>query len=275
MGYFSPSVFVTFVLTFFNARLGWWLGNPGIHGADTFYRSHPQSALSPILDEAFGLTDDENPYILLSDGGHFENLGLYEMVLRRCRNIIVVDGSADPEGSYDDLGGAVRKIRIDFGIPIEFPSPFPIISRPESETQKGNYFVVGDIHYEDVDDPEGAHGYLADDGSGRRLNRLTGKLVYIKPAIYDTEPRDIFNYAKGDPSFPHESTADQFFDEPQFESHRMLGFYILEQLIGDDMATGTAGADAIGRLVEVLGKRAQDKKAREEMERDEDEGGGA
>ncbi|HWW77197.1 MAG TPA: hypothetical protein VNZ44_17470, partial [Pyrinomonadaceae bacterium] len=56
MGYFSPSVFVTFVLTFFNARLGWWLGNPGVHGADTFFRSHPQSALSPILDEAFGLT---------------------------------------------------------------------------------------------------------------------------------------------------------------------------------------------------------------------------
>jgi hypothetical protein len=200
MGYFSPSVFVTFVLTFFNARLGWWLGNPGVHGADTFYRSHPQSALSPILDEAFGLTDDTNPYVLLSDGGHFENLGLYEMVLRRCRNIIVVDGSADPGGSYDDLGGAVRKIRIDFGISIEFPSPFPIISRPESEKTKGNYFVVGDIHYENVDDPEGKHEYqhTDEDGNTRTLNRLTGKLVYVKPAIYDMEPRDIFLPARID-----------------------------------------------------------------------------
>ncbi|MBA3239881.1 MAG: patatin-like phospholipase family protein [Acidobacteria bacterium] len=220
MGYFSPSPFVTFVLTFFNARLGWWLGNPGVYGADTFFRSHPQSALSPIIDEAFGLTDDEHPYVLLSDGGHFENLGLYEMVLRRCRNIFVIDGSADPEGGYSDLGSAVRKIRIDFGIPIEFSSPFPILSRPESETKAGAYFAVGDIHYEAVDTPP----------TGFSPDNLTGKLIYIKPAIYNQEPRDIYNYAKGDTSFPHESTADQFFDEPQFESHRVLGYHILERL---------------------------------------------
>ncbi len=230
MGYFSPSPFVTFVLTFFNARLGWWLGNPGVYGAETFYRSHPQSALSPILDEAFGLTDNEHPYVLLSDGGHFENLGLYEMVLRRCRNIIVVDGSADPSGGYSDLGAAVRKIRIDFGIPIEFPSPFPILARPESETKGGSYFAVGDIHYEAVDTPP--HGMSS--------RSLTGKLIYIKPAIYNQEPRDIFNYAQGDPTFPHESTADQFFDEPQFESHRMLGYHILEELL-DGAASGSTG----------------------------------
>jgi hypothetical protein len=256
MGYFSPSVFVTFVLTFFNARLGWWLGNPGVHGADTFYRSHPQNALSPILDEAFGLTNDRNPYVLLSDGGHFENLGLYEMVLRRCRNIIVVDGSADPSGAYDDLGGAVRKIRIDFGIPIDFPSPFPIISRPESEQpdgkQSGQYFVVGDIHYEYVDDPELAREGFPAAAPGKQRHPLTGRLIYIKPAIYDREPRDIFNYAKGDPSFPHESTADQFFDEPQFESHRMLGFYILEKLIGDAGVTSPPGTLTIEQLVDLL-----------------------
>ncbi|MDT5294062.1 MAG: hypothetical protein QOJ76_942, partial [Acidobacteriota bacterium] len=257
MGYFSPSVFVTFVLTFFNARLGWWLGNPGVHGADTFYRSHPQSALSPILDEAFGLTNERNPYVLLSDGGHFENLGLYEMVLRRCRNIIVVDGSADPSGSYDDLGGAVRKIRIDFGIPIEFPSPFPIISRPESEQpdgkKSGQYFVVGDIHYEYVDDPKIAREGIP--AAGKTPHPLTGKLIYIKPAIYDREPRDIFNYAKGDLSFPHESTADQFFDEPQFESHRMLGFYILEKIIGDAGTTSPPGSFTIEEMVELLKRK--------------------
>jgi hypothetical protein len=230
MGYFSPSPFVTFVLTFFNARLGWWLGNPGVHGADTYFRSHPQSALSPIIDEAFGITDAEHPYVLLSDGGHFENLGLYEMVLRRCRNIVVVDGSADPEGGYSDLGSAVRKIRIDFGIPIVFPSPFPILARPESETKSGAYFAVGDIHYEAVDTPP----------DGMSSKSLTGKLIYIKPAIYNQEPRDIYNYAQGDKSFPHESTADQFFDEPQFESHRMLGYHILEGLL-DEAASTTTG----------------------------------
>jgi len=235
MGYFSPSVFVTFVLTFFNARLGWWLGNPGVHGADTFYRSHPEKALSPIIDEAFGLTDDENPYVLLSDGGHFENLGLYEMVLRRCRYIFVVDGSADPSGSYDDLGSAVRKIRIDFGIDVEFKSAFRILSRPDSlKEKKGAYCAVGDINYGGVDGPRGN-----DQASVDARKAMTGKLVYIKPAVYGDEPRDVFNYTRGNEEFPHESTADQFFDEPQFESHRMLGAFILERLYGEAGAPAT------------------------------------
>ena len=263
MGYFSPSVFVTFVLTFFNARLGWWLGNPGVHGADTFYLSHPKNALRPIIDEAFGLTDDKNPYVLLSDGGHFENLGLYEMVLRRCGCIFVVDGSADPEGVYDDLGGAVRKIRIDFGIRVEFQQSFRIFPRPKSLKKRGVYCAVGDIHYEDVDDPRGEH---ADPVTGGKTNRLTGKLIYIKPAVYGDEPRDIFNYAKGHPNFPHESTADQFFDEPQFESHRMLGFHILEQLIGSPpissppVSSPPAPQD-LCRLVEHIEELAAEKSA--------------
>jgi hypothetical protein len=237
MGYFSPSPVVTFVLTLFNARLGWWLGNPGAAGAETFFRSHPRKALSPIIEEAFGLTNDENPYVLLSDGGHFENLGLYEMVLRRCRNIIVVDGSADPQGGLEGLGDAVRKIRIDLGIRIEFDAPFPIVPRPQSEEPKlpegtGGYCAVGLVHYEDVDEEltpkDEGNWFPPKHDEGR--HRLTGRLIYIKPTIYGDEPRDIYNYAHGDDNFPHESTADQFFDEPQFESHRMLGSYVMEQL---------------------------------------------
>jgi uncharacterized membrane protein YidH (DUF202 family) len=265
MGYFSPSPFVTLVLTFFNARLGWWLGNPGVHGAGTFFRSHPQSALSPILDEAFGLTDDTNPYVLLSDGGHFENLGLYEMVLRRCRHIVVVDGSADPAGSLDDLGGAVRKIRIDLGIPIEFKPPFPILPRPASEEKgAGGYCAVGDIHYEAVDaDPSERGARLCPRGR----HRMTGRLVYVKPTIYGTEPRDVFNYAASHPDFPHESTADQFFDEPQFESHRMLGYYILEELFAEAARTSPAGENPcdsrdIRQLFDWLGARAEAERRR-------------
>ncbi|HLM58849.1 MAG TPA: hypothetical protein VK422_22285, partial [Pyrinomonadaceae bacterium] len=253
MGYFSPSPFVTFVLTFFNARLGWWLGNPGVHGTDTFFRSHPQKALSPIIDEAFGLTDDTNPYVLLSDGGHFENLGLYEMVLRRCRHIVVVDGSADPSGSYDDLGGAVRKIRIDLGVRIEFYGPFRILPRPESEEKgSGGYYAVGQIHYEDVDGV-GPAGLRRDPATGAQLAEgRTGRIIYIKPAVYGTEPRDIFNYAKGDPTFPHESTADQFFDEPQFESHRMLGFHILESLYAKAFPNDSGGGASLEDFVKRL-----------------------
>ncbi|MBC7931322.1 MAG: patatin-like phospholipase family protein [Rubrivivax sp.] len=272
MGYFSPSPFVTFVLTIFNARLGWWLGNPGVHGADTFYLSHPEKALSPIIDEAFGMTDDENPYVLLSDGGHFENLALYEMVLRRCHNIVVIDGSADPKGTLEGLGDAVRKIRIDMGIPIEFKSPFPILPRPESENpdkqKSGGYCAVGDIHYEVVDAPDGG-GATAADGTHER-HEMTGRLIYIKPTIYGSEPRDIFNYAKSHPTFPHESTADQFFDEPQFESHRMLGYYILEQLCeeaGTSPDGGPCKSGDLQKFINWLDERA--KPARQQAGDDE------
>jgi len=107
------------------ARLGAWLGNPGRAGAKTFDRSAPVQNVKPILDEMFGLTTDVSPYVYLSDGGHFENLALYEMVLRRCRFIVVSDAGADPSGTFDDLGNAVRKIRVDLGIPIEFVDGVP------------------------------------------------------------------------------------------------------------------------------------------------------
>jgi hypothetical protein len=157
-----------------------------------------------------------------------------------------VDGSADPSGSYDDLGGAVRKIRIDFGIDIEFKREFKILSRPESLDKKGGaYCAVGDIHYERVDDTEGEHAYC-DLATREETNLLTGKLVYVKPAVYGDEPRDVFNYTKGHEDFPHESTADQFFDEPQFESHRMLGFHILEKLYEEAHEPVTLGGFVTG-----------------------------
>ena len=69
-----------------------------------------------------GVWPDHRPnrYVYLSDGGHFENLGLYEMVRRRCRLIVVIDAGCDPDFAFEDLGNAVRKIYIDLGIRIQF-----------------------------------------------------------------------------------------------------------------------------------------------------------
>ena len=83
MGYHS-SPLVSLLMTMLNVRLGWWLGNPGEAGENTWKRNGPPRAAFPIIMEAFGLTNENRPYVNLSDGGHFENLGLYEMVRRRC-----------------------------------------------------------------------------------------------------------------------------------------------------------------------------------------------
>jgi hypothetical protein len=214
MGYHS-SPLVTFVLTLLNVRLGAWLGNPGKAGDHSFQLGYPESSVRPIIDEGFGLTNDTSPHVYLSDGGHFENLGLYEMVLRRCHYIVAVDAGADPQCSFADLGEAVRKIRIDFGISIEFDE-IDIFPRDYDlpKGQKGRNCAIGRICYSDLDGPNAADGVL----------------VYIKPACYGDEPRDIYEYFKRSVTFPHESTGDQFFSESQFESYRMLGAHTMQRL---------------------------------------------
>jgi hypothetical protein len=220
MGYHS-SPLVTFILTLLNVRLGAWLGNPGPAGDKTFHLGYPKFGVRPILAEAFGLTDDTNPYVYLSDGGHFENLGLYEMVLRRCHYIVVSDAGQDPACSFADLGGAVRKIRIDLGIPIIFEDSMAIFARDDdgASKERGRSCAVGKIRYSAVDGP----------------GVKDGTLIYIKPACYGEEPRDIYEYFKSNPTFPHESTADQFFSESQFESYRMLGAHTMEKICSDPL----------------------------------------
>jgi hypothetical protein len=217
MGYHS-SPLVTFVLTLLNVRLGAWLGNPGKAGDHSFQLGYPDSSVRPIIDEAFGLTKDSSSYVYLSDGGHFENLGLYEMVLRRCHYIVAIDAGEDPQCSFADLGEAVRKIRIDFGISVEFGEIdiFPRDCDP-AQSQKGRHCAIGRICYSRLDGPDVPDGIL----------------IYIKPACYGDEPRDIYEYFKRSVTFPHESTADQFFSESQFESYRMLGAYTMQKLCTD------------------------------------------
>jgi hypothetical protein len=212
MGYHSSAV-ISFLLTLFNVRLGWWLGNPGHNGEDVYERSAPTSSLSLVLDEATGRTDDKNEYVYLSDGGHFENLGLYQMVLRRCHTIVVSDAGCDPAGAFQDLGNAIRKIRVDLGIPISFQA-VPIHPRNgNGPAPAGSYCAVGTIEYSRVD------------GKG-----TDGTLIYIKPAYYGCEPTDVLNYARTAKAFPHESTGDQFFSESQFESYRALGSYVIDRI---------------------------------------------
>jgi len=191
------------LMTLFNVRLGWWLGNPGKWGAKMWHRSGPRYSVGPLFSEAMGNTTDRYKYVNLSDGGHFENLGLYEMVLRRCHYIVVSDAGEDPECSFADLGEAIRKIRIDFGISIEF-EPMTIYPRSQidalkSAGQKGYNCAIGHIRYSEVDPV--VNGKKAPDGI----------IIYIKPACYGDEPRDIYEYFKKSETFPHESTADQFF----------------------------------------------------------------
>lgn len=220
MGYHS-SPGITFLLALFNVRLGWWLGNPGREGADTYRRPGPNFALQPLIEETFGLTTDERPYVYLSDGGHFENLGLYEMVRRRCRYIVAVDAACDPNYGFEDLGNAVRKIAIDLGVNIRFHGLDKLKKRDPKEPILGAgipYHAIGEIDYPAAD------GGSADD---------FGVILYIKPGYHGVENADVCAYAIANPTFPHQSTGDQWFSESQFESYRALGFEITDGILSE------------------------------------------
>ena len=204
MGYHSSTI-VAFLMTFFNLRLGWWLPNPGKAGEGVWERNEPRLGLIPLLAEALGRTTDQTRYVYLSDGGHFENLAFYEMVFRRCGLVVLVDAGCDPKYEYEDLAGAVRKIRTDMGIPITFSG----LPRPAGEKEPGSHYGIGTIHYTEV-------------GEDR-----DGTIIYIKPVLTGDEDVDVRRYAaahkKPTNPFPQQSTMDQFFDEAQFESYRKLG----------------------------------------------------
>lgn len=189
-----------FILGILNARLGLWIGNP----------SHPNAVASDsprlggltVLREMLGIRARFSNWVHLSDGGHFENLGIYELLRRGCRRIIAVDASCDPKREFADLANAIRRARVDLGIRIYRGGPWEI-GKPDAPSGRSwTWFEV-------------------DFGSGRPR----GRLLYVKPSVYEGQslPVELRNYWVGAKEFPHETTADQFFTEAQMEAYRSLG----------------------------------------------------
>jgi Patatin-like phospholipase len=243
MGYMMTSPVVRFIMTLFNVRLGFWLGNPGVAGGGnwttlgkrTFRRDSPTQSVRPIFAEAFGETNDKSPYVYLSDGGHFENLGLYEMILRRCRFIVIGDGSSDEKYTFGSLAMAIRQIRVDFGVPIDM-GEMELGNEPNA---RNNYCAVGVIRYSCVD------RRLED--SNEPDSKYDGVLVYLKPSLIGDEPRDVLNYHATSTTFPQESIVDQWFSEPQFESYRALGSHMVEAICKVCSKTAAKGSGESGQ----------------------------
>jgi len=198
MGYHSSPV-LSFLMTMFNIRLGRWCGNPA--SPEGWKYSSPPVGLYYLVRELLGFTDMDSNFLYLSDGGHFDNLGIYELVRRRCRLVVCVDTSADKLHEFGDLGRAVRKCQTDFNVAIEID----VRRLQQLDARTEAYCVAGTIHYD---------------------GQCKGTLLYIKPSLTGREEVGIYNYARTHPDFPHQSTVDQWFDEAQFESYRALGRHI-------------------------------------------------
>jgi hypothetical protein len=193
--------------TVLNLRLGWWISNPR-HGKAWFH-SMPKPRLFLLIAEFFGV-DDSGSFINLSDGGHFENLGIYELVRRQCKLIVVSDASQDGSNTCSAVGMAVERCRTDLGYEIELD-------------------LTRFMHQSKTEDLDAAYSV----GCVKYAPNDIGEIVYFKAARVQGLPPDLASYAARHPSFPHQSTANQWFSESRFESYRKLGFHIVSDFLKD------------------------------------------
>jgi hypothetical protein len=201
MGYHTSTP-VALLMTIFNVRLGHWLPNPAC-GHWTGYGPHFGGG--PLAQELFAKADKKSSFIYVSDGGHFENMGVYELLRRRARYIILCDGEQDGSFCFGGVGGLIRKARGDFGIEIRLDTS--AISKRDAQGHSQVHCAVGSILY-----PEPG---------------LTGTLLYMKTSVTGDEPGDVLQYQSANKEFPHQTTGDQFFSESQFEAYRRLGYHVM------------------------------------------------
>lgn len=216
---FSTQPALAFLMTLFNVRLGWWIANPRRPSVATSDERQPSPTFGPryLLSELFGFANDTTNFVNLCDGGRFDNMGLFELVRRRCSLIVICDGEMDVDTTFEGIGLSIAKCRTDFGVEIDLDL-HPL--EPDATTRLSKaHFVKGTIRY-----PAPPGGDSADP-------RYTGTLIYCKTALTGNEPADILHYKREHPDFPQESTLNQWFTETQFESYRRLG-----QLIGTEAA---------------------------------------
>ena len=180
-------------------------------------RERLRAWVSPlILREALSKCDVDADAVYLTDGGHFENLGIYEMIRRRARLIVSVDAACDPKFAFEDLLNLQSKVRSDFGVEICLGALDQLSMGPKGEVARASF-----LEWQVV--------YRRDD---RGQPCEVGRLIYCKSTLTGEEPSDLLAYRKRVPSFPHISTVNQWFAESAFEAYRSLGLHIGRQVAG-------------------------------------------
>jgi hypothetical protein len=219
-----------FLMTLFNVRLGYWMRRPGSKAWPRLF-----DGPGPIyfILEMLGVVHERSRYVNLSDGGHIENLAAYELLRRQCKFIVCVDAGMEPGMECSDLMRLQRYASIDLGIQMHF-DPNDLTLLPTSYSRA--YAILVKIDY--------APG---DAVPPRQTSNQLGWMLYLKLAVTGTEPRHVLDYRRQNPAFPHQTTADQFYDEAQFESYRALGECATESLFRDEIT----GPENVGKNFEV------------------------
>jgi hypothetical protein len=232
---------LTFLLALANIRLGVWVPNPR-HINDS---SSPGAAGEPettlarrgrdkvslhrprahyLWKELFGRNRLEDKFLYVTDGGHYENLGLVELLRRGCRTIYCFDAGGGTTGKA--LGDAIALARTELNVEIDMATAAALKEDPQSGLSEAVH-AVGTIKYPGEDEP-------------------TGRLYYVRSVISSSSAWDLQNYRLEDGIFPHHSTFDQFFHDQKFEAYRRLGMCAAESAL--EVAPAPAPADGAAPL---------------------------
>lgn len=244
MGMYSNKV-LSVLMTLLNARLGFWISNPRILVKERAYPWWPVYFFRELL----GRIGSNNKMINISDGGHIENLGAYELLRRGCRLVVAVDAGEDKAYSFFDLNNLIIRVRNELGLEIRFrenEQPEDLIRPRPSQVYSKKRFAVADVYQWWEDDK------VIDPATQKETNcvinfaepRKVGTFIYVKssvlaptgkPVLSEKEDRlkfGTYKYKIYHPDFPHEPTSDQFFDEIQWEAYYQLGQYIAADVLG-------------------------------------------
>jgi hypothetical protein len=210
---------VSFLMSLFNIRLGFWLANPA---RATTHPSNKPNLWYPGFRQGLlgsGLSEKAH-FVELTDGGHFDNTGIYELVRRRTKLIIVSQASCDPKFTMEDLANVIEKVRVDFSVFVEFrdetytiDSLRPTVGPPAEPSKRA--FSIGRVRY-----PKG-------DASSAEYE--DGYIVYLQAAPILAMSTDVASYWRRHAEFPNDTTADQFFTEENLEAYRELGYTVASQ----------------------------------------------
>jgi hypothetical protein len=234
---------LTPTLALLNVRLGYWLKNPRF--------CSPFAARNPpgfrlrnwmgkfyLWSEITGRLYENADEVYLTDGGHIENLGIYELLRRRCRVIMVVDAEADIAMHLPSYITLQRYARIDLGIRIDLPWE-PVASTTLAQMEPP-------ANPAPASPPKPSQGPHVADGTIDYGGGETGYLVYVKASLTGDENDYVRDYARRYRTFPHEITLDQLFSEEQFEVYRALGFHMAHGFLSGDDIVCVNGEDADG-----------------------------
>jgi hypothetical protein len=224
---------LTPTLALLNVRTGYWLANPRYHvppvdGPAGRQRRPARTSKFYLWSEISGRLYEDSDCVYITDGGHIENLGIYQLLRRRCRLIVVVDAEADPAMRLASFITLQRYARIDLGVRISMPW-----DEIQSTTRK--WMGISSTSTTTAEPPEPSNGPHAAIGRIDYDGDKHGWLLYIKSSLTGDENDYVRDYARRHDIFPHEPTGDQFFSEEQFEVYRALGFHITNRLLkGED-----------------------------------------